>query len=86
MTRWHTRLIERYTTYRVDMMKDLGALPLVLRIRMILIWQEKYWDLYENCDHLLPEVSALSYLEHDPHSKRILDASDWKNLIFLTKI
>ena len=24
-----------------DMMKDLGVLPLVLRIRMILIWQEK---------------------------------------------
>ena len=41
--------------------------------------RKKYWDLYENCDHLLPEVSALSYPEHDPHSKRILDASDWKN-------
>jgi len=41
--------------------------------------RKKYWDLYENCSHLLPEVSALSYIEHDPHSKRILDASDWKN-------
>jgi len=41
--------------------------------------RKKYWDLYENCNHLLPEVSALSYPEHDPHSKRILDASDWKN-------
>lgn len=41
--------------------------------------RKKYWDLYENCNHLLPEVLALSYPEHDPHSKRILDASDWKN-------
>jgi choline-sulfatase len=41
--------------------------------------RKKYWVLYENCNHLLPEVSALSYPEHDPHSKRILDASDWKN-------
>ena len=41
MMRWHTRLLERFTTYNEDMMKDLGALPLVLRIRMIPIWQEK---------------------------------------------
>jgi choline-sulfatase len=41
--------------------------------------RKKYWDLYENCNHLLPEVSAMSYGEHDPHSRRILDASDWNN-------
>jgi choline-sulfatase len=41
--------------------------------------RKKYWDLYEDCSHLLPEVSAMSYGEHDPHSRRILDASDWNN-------
>ena len=41
--------------------------------------RKKYWDLYEDCSHLLPEVSAMSYGEHDPHSRRILDSSDWNN-------
>ncbi|MEL7345616.1 MAG: sulfatase-like hydrolase/transferase, partial [Pseudomonadota bacterium] len=29
--------------------------------------------------HLLPEVGALDYGDHDPHSQRILDANDWRN-------
>ncbi len=41
--------------------------------------RRKYWDLYENCDHLLPKVPALDYADHDPHAKRILDANDWCN-------
>ena len=41
--------------------------------------RRKYWDLYENCDHLLPEIPALPYDAHDPHSKRIFDANDWRN-------
>ncbi|TYB84440.1 choline-sulfatase [Oceaniovalibus sp. ACAM 378] len=39
--------------------------------------RQKYWDLYEDCEHLLPRVPALDYSDHDPHSKRILDANDW---------
>ena len=41
--------------------------------------RRKYWDLYEDCAHLAPEVPAMPYAEHDPHSKRLFDASDWKN-------
>ena len=40
--------------------------------------RKKYWDLYEDCEHLLPEVSTLPYEEQDPHSKRIFDANDWR--------
>ncbi|MFN0263130.1 choline-sulfatase [Tepidamorphus sp. 3E244] len=41
--------------------------------------RKKYWDLYEDCEHLLPEVPAFKYEEHDAHSKRIFDANDWRN-------
>ncbi len=41
--------------------------------------RRKYWDLYEDCDHLSPEVPAMPYDEHDPHAQRILDANDWRN-------
>jgi len=41
--------------------------------------RKKYWDLYEGCDHLLPETPAIPYEEHDPHSKRIFDANDWRS-------
>jgi len=41
--------------------------------------RRKYWDLYEDCAHLLPEVPAMAYEAHDPHSKRIFDANDWRS-------
>ena len=41
--------------------------------------RRKYWDLYEDCDHLLPDVPAMAYENHDPHSKRLFDANDWRN-------
>ena len=41
--------------------------------------RRKYWDLYEDCAHLSPEVAALAYEDHDPHSRRIFDANDWRN-------
>jgi choline-sulfatase len=41
--------------------------------------RQKYWDLYEDCDHLLPEVPAIPYDAHDPHSRRIFDANDWRS-------
>ena len=42
--------------------------------------RRKYWDLYEDCEHLLPEVPAMAYEDHDPHAKRIFDANDWRNV------
>ncbi len=41
--------------------------------------RRKYWDLYEDCAHLDPGVPAISYDVQDAHSRRILDASDWRN-------
>jgi choline-sulfatase len=40
--------------------------------------RKKYWDLYEECEHLLPQVPAMDYEDHDPHSKRIFDANNWR--------
>ncbi|PCI05627.1 MAG: choline-sulfatase [Hyphomicrobiales bacterium] len=41
--------------------------------------RKKYWDLYEGCEHLLPEVPAMDYEDQDNHSKRIFDANDWRS-------
>ncbi|QFU08020.1 Choline-sulfatase [Rhodobacteraceae bacterium THAF1] len=41
--------------------------------------RKKYWDLYEDCEHLLPDVPAMDYEDHDAHSKRIFDANDWRS-------
>ncbi|MBD1547159.1 choline-sulfatase [Roseibium aggregatum] len=41
--------------------------------------RKKYWDLYEDCEHLLPEVPAIPYEDQDAHSKRIFDANDWRS-------
>ena len=38
--------------------------------------RRKYWDLYEDCEHLLPQTGAMPYDDHDPHSQRIFDAND----------
>ncbi|MEL7257415.1 MAG: choline-sulfatase [Pseudomonadota bacterium] len=41
--------------------------------------RKKYWDLYSDCQHLLPDVPAMDYDDHDPHAQRIFDANDWRN-------
>ncbi|MFS4439437.1 choline-sulfatase [Paracoccaceae bacterium GXU_MW_L88] len=41
--------------------------------------RKKYWDLYEDCPHLEPQIAAFDYEDHDPHSQRIFDANDWRN-------
>ncbi|MEM7521762.1 MAG: choline-sulfatase, partial [Pseudomonadota bacterium] len=41
--------------------------------------RRKYWDLYADCAHLLPQVPAMAYEDHDPHSQRIFDANDWRS-------
>lgn len=40
--------------------------------------RKKYWDLYEECPHLLPTVPAFDYDAHDNHAQRIFDANDWR--------
>jgi choline-sulfatase len=41
--------------------------------------RKKYWDLYEDCEHLAPTVPAMDYDDQDAHSKRIFDANDWRS-------
>ncbi len=41
--------------------------------------RKKYWDLYEDCEHLMPDVGPIPYRDQDAHSKRILDANDHEN-------
>ena len=41
--------------------------------------RRRYWDLYEECGHLTPEVAAIAYDDHDAHSRRIFDANDWRS-------
>ncbi len=41
--------------------------------------RKKYWDLYEDCEHLLPEIGPIPYADQDAHSQRILDANDHEN-------
>jgi choline-sulfatase len=41
--------------------------------------RRKYWDLYEDCAHLMPEVGPIPYEDQDAHSQRILDANDRDN-------
>ncbi|MEF2071869.1 choline-sulfatase [Consotaella aegiceratis] len=41
--------------------------------------RKKYWDLYEDCEHLMPANPALDYDSQDKHTKRLYDASDWRS-------
>lgn len=41
--------------------------------------RQKYWDLYEDCEHLLPTVPAMEFEDQDAHSQRIFNANDWRN-------
>lgn len=40
--------------------------------------RRKYWDLYKDCAHLVPTVSAIPYEEQDAHSQRLFNANDWR--------
>ena len=40
--------------------------------------RRRYWDLYEGCDQLDPPDAAIPYAGQDPHSQRLMDASDWR--------
>ena len=41
--------------------------------------RKKYWDLYEDCAHLMPETGPIAYEDQDAHSQRIFDANDWRS-------
>ncbi len=41
--------------------------------------RKKYWDLYEGSPHLTPP-EPIAYDDQDPHSRRLMDACDWRGL------
>ena len=41
--------------------------------------RRKHWELYEDCAHLEPSAPVLPYEEMDAHSRRLMDASDWRS-------
>ncbi len=41
--------------------------------------RRKYWDLYEGIPELEPPT-GLAYEDMDPHSKRLMDACDWRSM------
>lgn len=38
-----------------------------------------FWDLYKDCEHLLPSVESIPFAQQDPHSERLLNACDYQN-------
>ncbi len=38
--------------------------------------RRKFWDLYEDCPALDPEIGPIVYAKQDPHSRRLLDACE----------
>ncbi|GGH56574.1 choline-sulfatase [Frigidibacter albus] len=65
-----------------DLSRGLDARPWMLTVSFThphdpYVARKKYWDLYDGCEHLMPEVGLIPYSEQDAHSKRIFDASDW---------
>lgn len=41
--------------------------------------RRRYWDLYEGCNQLAPQTDPIAYEDMDPHSRRLMDASDWRS-------
>ncbi len=41
--------------------------------------RRRFWDLYEDCPALEPEVGAMLFEEQDPHSQRLLLANDYQS-------
>jgi choline-sulfatase len=39
----------------------------------------QHWGLYGGCAHLDPAIGPLDWDRHDAHSRRILDACDWRS-------
>jgi choline-sulfatase len=40
--------------------------------------RKKFWDLYEDCEHLEPEIRAIPFDQQDAHSKRLYLANDYQ--------
>ncbi len=43
------------------------------------VTRQKYWDLYPEDKMPSLQQGTIDYEDHDPHSRRLLDMSDWRN-------
>ena len=43
--------------------------------------RRQYWNLYEGCSRLSPEINGIAFKERDPHSQRILAACDYERYL-----
>lgn len=67
-----------------DLSRDADPRPWALTVSFThphdpYVARREFWDLYEGCEHLMPEVGPIPYEDQDAHSKRILDANDREN-------
>src|SRR5690606_27745035 len=47
--------------------------------------RRRFWDLYENCLALEPEVGEIGFDGQDPHTQRLLEACDFRNFNITTE-
>ena len=68
-----------------DLSRGLDPRPWCLTVSMShphdpYVARRRYWDLYRGCNQVSPDSDAIPYEEMDPHSQRLMDASDWRAL------
>jgi len=51
---------------------------MVAWIGVAYVARRQYWDLYADCPTLLPEVAPIPYEQQDPHSRRLMEAVDFR--------
>jgi len=47
--------------------------------------RRKYWDLYEDCEHLEPVTGAIPFEDQDAHSQRLYQANDYTKFDILSE-
>ena len=47
--------------------------------------RRRFWDLYEDCPALDPEVAPIPFDEQDSHSQRLMEACDFRNFDITTR-
>jgi choline-sulfatase len=66
-----------------DLSRGLDDRPWCLTVSMShphdpYVARRRYWDLYEGCNQVSPPGDPIPYEAMDPHSQRLMDASDWR--------
>jgi choline-sulfatase len=40
--------------------------------------RRRFWDMYEDCEYLLPEIGEIPLTQQDPHSQRLIKSCDYE--------